>query len=86
MRLALLLLAAAVPLAAQNPVDGGWDHFYNLEYDQAYADFERAIAQDPNSPDLRNHLAETIVFTKMFRKGAKRRSYRLRSRSRRSTQ
>src|ERR1017187_9592190 len=69
-RLALVLLAAALPLAAQNLVDDGWDHFYNLEYDQAISDFERAIAQDPNSPDLHNHLAQTIVFKEMFRNGA----------------
>src|SRR5580704_13745822 len=60
----------AWPLAAQNPVDEGWDHFYNLEYDQAIADFERAIAQDPNSPDLHNHLAEAVVFQEMYRNGA----------------
>jgi len=66
----LFLLAAALPLAAQNLVDEGWDHFYNLEYDPAMADFERAIAQNPNSPDLHNHLAQTIVFKEMFRNGA----------------
>jgi tetratricopeptide (TPR) repeat protein len=68
--LALVMLAAALPLAAQSLVEEGWDHFYNLEYDQALADFERAIAQNPNSPDLHNHLAETIVFKEMYRNGA----------------
>jgi tetratricopeptide (TPR) repeat protein len=67
---ALVLFAAALCLPAQNLVDEGWDHFYNLEYDAAIADFERAIAQDPNSPDLHNHLAEAIVFKEMFRNGA----------------
>jgi tetratricopeptide (TPR) repeat protein len=67
---ALVLLAAAASLAAQNFVEDGWDHFYNLEYDQAIADFERAIAQDPNSPDLHNHLAEGLVFREMYRNGA----------------
>jgi tetratricopeptide (TPR) repeat protein len=67
---ALVLLAAALPLAAQNWVQEGWDHFYNLEYDQALADFERAIAQDPSSPDLHNHLAQTLVFREMYRNGA----------------
>lgn len=65
-----MLLAAALPLAAQNLEEEGWDHFYNLEYDQAMADFERAIAQNPNSPDLHNHLAQTIVFKEMYRNGA----------------
>jgi len=67
---ALVLLAAALPLAAQNLVDEGWDHFYNLEYDPAIACFEKAIAANPNSPDLHNHLAQTIVFKEMFRDGA----------------
>ncbi len=66
----LLLLAAGLPLAAQNILDQGWDHFYNLEYDPAIASFERAIAQDPDSPDLHNHLAEAIVFKEMYRNGA----------------
>ena len=69
-KLALVLLAGALPLAAQNLVEEGWDHFYNLEYDQAISDFERAIAQNPNSPDLHNHLAQTIVFKEMYRDGA----------------
>jgi tetratricopeptide (TPR) repeat protein len=67
---ALVFLAAALPLAGQSLVEDGWDHFYNLEYDAAIGDFERAIAQDPNSPDLHNHLAEAIVFQEMYRNGA----------------
>jgi len=67
---ALVLLAAALRLPAQNLLDDGWDHFYNLEYDAAIADFQRAVAQDPNSPDLHNHLAEAIVFKEMYRNGA----------------
>ncbi|HUI56352.1 MAG TPA: tetratricopeptide repeat protein [Bryobacteraceae bacterium] len=68
--LALALLAAALPLGAQDLVAEGFDHFYNLEYDQAIADFQKAIAQNSNSPDLHNHLAQTIVFQEMYRNGA----------------
>ena len=68
--MALVLLAAALPLMGQNLVEDGWDHFYNLEYDAAIGDFERAMSQDPNSPDLHNHLAEAIVFKEMYRNGA----------------
>jgi tetratricopeptide (TPR) repeat protein len=61
----------AIRLFAGNTfVDTGYDHFYNLEYDQAMADFSKALAQDPNDPDLHNHAAETIVFQEMFRDGA----------------
>ena len=65
----LLLLAA--PLAAQSPlVAEGFDHFYNLEYPEAIAAFEQAIAQHPDDPELHNHLAQTLVFQEMFRNGA----------------
>ncbi len=67
---ALLLLLAAPVLAQDTLVEQGFDHFYNLEYAQAIATFERAIAAHPESPDLHNHLAETLVFEEMFRNGA----------------
>ena len=67
----LALIALAPGLAAQESLAAeGFDHFYNLEYDQAIADFERAIALNPNSPDLHNHLAQAIVFREMYRDGA----------------
>ncbi len=66
----ILLLLAALPLAAQNLIEQGFDHFYNLEYPEAIACFEQAIAQDPSFPDLHNHLAQTLVFQEMFRDGA----------------
>ncbi len=68
-----LLAAACLAtrlLAGNSLVDDGYEHFYNLEYDQALADFDRAIAKDPNDPDLHNHAAETVVFQEMFRDGA----------------
>lgn len=66
--LALLVLA---PLAGQEAlVNEGYERFYNLEYDEAIADFEHAIAQSPNVPDLHNHLAEALVFREMYRNGA----------------
>jgi tetratricopeptide (TPR) repeat protein len=67
----LALIALAPRLAAQESLAAeGFDHFYNLEFDQASADFEKAIAQNPDSPDLHNHLAQTIVFREMYRDGA----------------
>jgi tetratricopeptide (TPR) repeat protein len=69
--LLLVLMAVCAPLRAQKAlVDEGYDHFYNLEYEPAMADFEKAIAQHPNDPELYNHLAQTIVFQEMFRNGA----------------
>ena len=62
----LVACAAAQP----SPVDEGFNHFYNLEYDQAIASFEKAIAQNSNVPDYHNHLAQSLIFREMFRDGA----------------
>ena len=67
--LAALFLAPSL-FAGNALVDQGYDHFYNLEFEQALANFDQAIARDPNNPDLHNHAAETIVFQEMFRDGA----------------
>jgi tetratricopeptide (TPR) repeat protein len=69
------LLAAGFFLAAQlyagnGLVESGFQHFYNLEYDEALVDFEQAIAQGPDSAELHNHVAETLVFREMYRDGA----------------
>jgi tetratricopeptide (TPR) repeat protein len=59
------LLCAQTDLVAQ-----GYDHFYNLEYLEAIANFESAIALQPDDPQLHNHLAQAIVFQEMYRNGA----------------
>ena len=71
LKFALLLALIASPLGGQQAlIDEGFNHFYNLEYDQAIAVFEKAIAQNPGLPDLHNHLAQTLIFREMFRNGA----------------
>ena len=71
LKLALLLALVASPLGAQQTlIDEGFNAFYNLEYDQAIAIFEKAIVQNPGLPDLHNHLAQTLIFREMFRNGA----------------
>src|ERR1019366_324407 len=70
-KLALLLALIASPLGGQQaPIDEGFTHFYNLDYDRAIVVFEKAIAQYPGLPDLHNHLAQTLIFREMFRNGA----------------
>src|ERR1017187_2157845 len=70
-KLALLLALAASPLGGQQSlVNEGFTDFYNLDYDRAIAVFEKAIARNPEQPDLHNHLAQTLVFREMYRDGA----------------
>jgi len=72
-KVAIALAAAswALPLLGQEAlVRSGNDHFYNLEFDQALADFRQAEAENPGSPALHNHVAQTLLFREMFRDGA----------------
>lgn len=63
---ALLLLAAGMdPL-----IQSGYDHFYNLEYPQAMADFQKALEAAPKDAARHNHLAQSVLFHLMFRAGA----------------
>ena len=67
----LALAALAMPLAAQDSlVEQGYEHFYNLDFDEAIGLFQRAIARNPDAPALHNHLAQAIVFREMYRNGA----------------
>jgi tetratricopeptide (TPR) repeat protein len=69
--LILALAALAAPLTAQDPlVERAYDQFYNLDFDEALAQFQRAAVLNPNSADLHNHVAQTLVFREMFRNGA----------------
>lgn len=72
---ALMKLALAIPLLAwtlsQDPlIQKGFDHFYNLEYDQAIAAFREFIRRHPEDPRGYNHLAQSILYREMYRGGA----------------
>ncbi len=69
MRAAILAIVLAVAAAAQ-PATKAFDHFYNLEYDAAVAQFERAIAEQPSDPERYNHLAQCLLYREMFLGGA----------------
>src|ERR1700723_932432 len=80
MRRALVLIPLAVLIPAtfarggslptSNVLDdASFDHFYNLEYDQALAGFLARAAKAPASADVENHIAQTILFREMFRAG-----------------
>ncbi|HTB16900.1 MAG TPA: hypothetical protein VK708_02240 [Bryobacteraceae bacterium] len=65
-----LVLARGGHLPAPDVLDdSAFDHFYNLEYDQALAGFISDARKAPESPDAQNHIAQTILFREMFRQG-----------------
>jgi len=67
----ILLLAALLAAPSDEAlIARGFDHFYNLEYPQAIALFERAIDASPHDPNRYNHLAQAVLFQMMFRAGA----------------
>jgi tetratricopeptide (TPR) repeat protein len=68
--LALLIFAGSL-FAATNPwIRQGDDDFYNLDYDQAIAAYEKAVAGNPEDPVFHNHLAQGLLYREMFRNGA----------------
>ena len=71
-RMRLIVLAALICQlrAATGPVSKGFDHFYNLEYDQAIAEFNKEIRDRPNDPFSYTHLAQALLYREMFNAGA----------------
>jgi len=47
-----------------------FDHFYNLEYDQAIAGFEAEAKAHPDAPEPHNSIAQSLLYREMFRNGA----------------
>ena len=71
MKRAWLVLLFGLSLFAQNArFVKGFDHFYNLEYAEALAEFRALASKEPDSPDVYNHIAQTVLFREMFRSGA----------------
>jgi tetratricopeptide (TPR) repeat protein len=71
LKLYLALFLAFPAAAAENQlVDAAFEHFYNLEYEPALKLFQRAERQNPASPDIHNHIAQTLMFREMYRNGA----------------
>jgi tetratricopeptide (TPR) repeat protein len=66
------MMIATVAWGEKAPVvqdDRGFEHFYNLEYDEALAIFSAEAERSP-SPDAFNHIAQTILFRELYRSGA----------------
>jgi tetratricopeptide (TPR) repeat protein len=67
---ALLLSVAGSMSAADNWIQEGNEAFYNLDYDQSIAAYEKALADSPDDPVLHNHVAHALLYREMFRDGA----------------
>ncbi len=66
-----LAFAAVLSLIAQDSqLSEGYDHFYNLEYDDAIAVFTAETEQRPDDPNAWNHLAHATLYRAMYRGGA----------------
>ena len=69
---AAALPAAALP-ASENDLElqkKGVDHFYNLEYDQAIAAFEKLRDADPDNPSRQNDVAMAYFYKQLYMVGA----------------
>lgn len=61
----------ALLVASQDPlIQKGFEHFYNLEYDEAIAVFRQYIQRHPEEPRGYNHLAQSVLYREMLRAGA----------------
>lgn len=61
---------STTPAGVSAAVSEGYDHFYNLEYDQAIAVFTAQTEQQPDDPNAWNHLAHSTLYRAMYRGGA----------------
>jgi tetratricopeptide (TPR) repeat protein len=68
--LALTTIAAAAVETVDPRLARGFDHFYNLEYDQSIAEFHKLVASEPANPNFHNHVAQAVLYREMLRGGA----------------
>jgi tetratricopeptide (TPR) repeat protein len=47
-----------------------FDHFYNLDYDRAVAEFTQVLRRHPNDPFAINHLLSAVLIRELYRMGA----------------
>ncbi|MBI3934163.1 MAG: tetratricopeptide repeat protein [Acidobacteria bacterium] len=64
------LHAAMTAEESQRVLAAALEHFYNLEYDQAIATFERLREDDPRNPKWQNHVALGYFYKQLLHGGA----------------
>lgn len=47
----------------------GFNNFYNLQYKEAIANFEKSLSDHPGDPYALNHLLEAVLFQELHREG-----------------
>ncbi|MFI5109832.1 MAG: tetratricopeptide repeat protein [Terriglobales bacterium] len=74
-----LVAAAVAPLRGASPTGppaqdaltrSGFEHYYDLDYDGAVTDFERALKAHPDDPFAVNHLLSAVFYRELYRVGA----------------
>ena len=65
-----LLLAVTAAAAQDTETARTFEHFYNLDFDRALADFTTMASRRPQAARIHNHVAQTILFRQMLRAGA----------------
>jgi tetratricopeptide (TPR) repeat protein len=48
----------------------GFEHYYSLEYDKAFKDFQKAAEAKPDDARAYNHLLETVLFRELYKHDA----------------
>lgn len=57
-------------MGAQTATDRGFDHFYNLEFDQAIEEFQKALQEQPDDPKRHLRVVQGLLYREMLRSGA----------------
>jgi len=71
LRSVAILFYAAALLAVEGPnTVAAFDHYYNLEYDQAITGFEAIAKANPQAPEPHSSIAQCLLYREMFRNGA----------------
>ena len=61
---------AAKPGAFETFTQSGFEHYYSLEYEQAFADFQKAAEANPQDARAYNHLLEAVLFRELYKHDA----------------
>ncbi len=56
--------------AFESFTQSGFEHYYSLEYDKAFKDFEKAAEANPEDSRSYNHLLEAVLFRELYKHDA----------------